>query len=229
MKMKFLFLIVICVFSCEEVNNETPESNDLLIGTWVDPTYNDGKLTYKKVESVPDEDYSLTFKVGGEVLFITSGWCGTPPLSYYSYEGNWQLENNIVSIVYEDFYPASSSWLIVSLTENELVIEREYTEQELDHQDLMSLFDELYELRYDFSCDNANDWSFAAYGAKACGGSQGYIAYPKEVEVAFLEKVEAYTALEKEFNIKWNIVSTCDLPSQPTSVECQNGYPILKY
>ncbi len=229
MKIKFLFLVFICVFSCDEMNNEIKESNNLLIGTWIEPTYDDGKLTYKKVESVPDEDNSLTFKVGGKVILRSSGWCGTPPLLYYNYEGNWQQESNVVSISYNDFYPASASWLIVSLTENELVIEREYTEQELDHQVLISLFDELYELKYDFLCENAKDWNFTAYGAKACGGSQGYIAYPKEIEVVFLEKVNAYTALEKEFNIKWSITSTCDLPNQPISVDCQNGYPILKY
>ena len=80
------------------------------------------------------------------------------------------------------------------------------------------------------SCSDANDWLFAAYGAKACGGPQGYIAYSKEIDInSFLNKIEIYTQAEKDFNINWGVISDCSIPNAPTSVECLNGSPILKY
>lgn len=59
---------------------------------------------------------------------------------------------------------------------------------------------------------------------------KGYIAYTTTIDTeAFLEKVAVYSEAEKQYNIKWNIVSTCDIAQEPVSVECQNNYPVLKY
>lgn len=230
-KILFAISVIICFMNmkCSDENIEEASDN-LLVGTWVESTYDNGKIIYKKSESIPDEDYSLTFKANGELILRSSGWCGTPPLIFYNQEGSWQLENNIVSIWYEDFYPASTSWGIVSLTNDELVLEREYTEQEKDHQALMELYEEVSALSISVPCTDANDWTFTAYGSKACGGPQGYIAYSTKIDVAsFLDKIEAYTEAEKAYNIKWDIVSTCDLPAQPKTLECHYGYPVLKY
>ncbi|WP_157824551.1 hypothetical protein [Flavobacterium sp. ALD4] len=44
-----------------------------------------------------------------------------------------------------------------------------------------------------------------------------------------LEKVEKYTNYQKEFNTKWGIISTRDVPPSPTSIECVNGKVRLVY
>ena len=111
-----------------------------------------------------------------------------------------------------------------------MVIKREVSEQEADHQNLMDLFNEISSLAYSESCNNSNDWTFTAYGSKACGGPQGFIPYATKIDVAtFLQKVEEYNAAEDAFNKKWGIVSTCDILPQPKAVVCENGYPTLKY
>ena len=89
---------------------------------------------------------------------------------------------------------------------------------------------EIEELAESTACTDPTDWSFTAYGSKACGGPQGYLAYPVTIDTeAFLKKVERYTQAEDKYNRKWNIVSTCDLPSEPSGVSCENGKPILEY
>jgi len=106
----------------------------------------------------------------------------------------------------------------------------ELTEQEEDRQELLTLFDDIYELSTSVSCTDASDWTYTAYGSKACGGPQGYIAYSNEIDTeAFLQKITIYTDLEEAYNVKWGIGSTCDLPQQPTGVKCENGNPVLKY
>ena len=95
---------------------------------------------------------------------------------------------------------------------------------------LQALFEEIQTLANSVACTDATEWTFVSYGAKACGGPQGYIAYSNQIDVAyFLSLIEEYTTAEREYNIRWGIVSTCDLPAIPTEVSCQNGEAVLIY
>ncbi len=72
-------------------------------------------------------------------------------------------------------------------------------------------------------CTSASEWTFAPMGAKACGGPQQYIAYPKKIETTILPRIEEYTQKVKAFNEKYNIISDCMMVMPPTSVKCING------
>ena len=99
-----------------------------------------------------------------------------------------------------------------------------------DRAALLVLFDEIETISNSISCDDDSDWSFVAYGHKACGGPQGYIAYSNQIDVPeFLVLIENYTQAERNYNIKWGIISTCDLPAVPTGVRCENGDAVLNY
>lgn len=78
-------------------------------------------------------------------------------------------------------------------------------------------------------CTRNADWTFAPIGSKACGGSAGYIAYPKKIETEILPKIENYTQKMSEFNKKYNIVSDCMMAPEPTSVRCENGKGVLVF
>ena len=214
---------------CSEDDPLVVDSENLLIGTWINPKYDNEQIIFKRSSVLPDEAYGISFNTDGEFTERTSGWCGTPPLAFFDVEGSWNLGGTLITIS-QDNFPNTYTWRIISLTESELIVERELTDQEKDHQELMALFNEIYNLSLSVSCEDAKDWTFSAYGSKACGGPQGFIAYSTKIDVeAFLDKVETYTALENTYNIKWGIISTCDLPQQPKVVECQNGYPVLNY
>ena len=224
----FILLFATILFSCE--NNETIiDSDNLLIGFWVAPVYDGETTTFNRGNSLPGDDYGISFTENGDFIEHTSGWCGTPPLSFFDIEGSFELENTLISISTQS-YPTNYAWRIVSLTESELVVKRELTAQEIEHRSLMDLFNEIQNLSYSVSCSDASDWLITEYGAKACGGPQGFIAYSSLIDtVSFLEKIETYTQAEKDFNLKYGVVSDCSIPNAPISVECQNGYPTLKY
>jgi hypothetical protein len=224
----FSILLVTLLLSCES-NEPVINADNLLLGSWVEPSFDSGTTTYKRGNSLPDENYGISFTQKGEFIERSSGWCGTPPLTYFDYKGSFETDETLIKITTTSF-PYSYQWRIISLTENELIVKRELTEQENDHRDLITLFDEIQNLADSTSCDDSANWTFTAYGSKACGGSQGYIPYSTKINtVAFLQKVAAYTQAEKDFNYKWGVVSDCSLPNVPTSVVCENGYPILKY
>ena len=229
MKIKVLFLFVLLVFACESNENVIPDSNNLLIGSWVEPNYSEDQTVFKRASNLPSNASGIMFKTNGDFVERSSGWCGTPPLIFSDYEGNWRLENTLVTIT-QDYYPINYAWRIVLVSETELIVKRELTEQEIDHQKLMDLYNEIYNLSTSVSCTNADNWAFTAYGSKACGGPQGFIAYSNKIDIdAFLQKVKAYYEAENAYNIKWGIISTCDIPQQPKGVECQNGFPLFIY
>ncbi|MCS3531551.1 hypothetical protein [Chryseobacterium sp. JUb7] len=72
-------------------------------------------------------------------------------------------------------------------------------------------------------CSDANEWTFAPMGAKACGGPQLYIAYPKKNEAAILPKINDYTEKVKAFNEKYKVMSDCMVVTPPASIKCVNG------
>lgn len=228
MKKIYLLLFSVLLFSCE--NNEISiDADNLLLGFWSSPIYEGETITFKRTNSFPKEAYAISFTKNGNFIEHTSGWCGTPPLSFFTIDGTYQLENELIHIATQS-YPTNYSWRIVSLSEENLVVKVALTAQEIEHRVLMDLYNELYELGYSETCSDNSDWTFTAFGAKACGGPQGYIPYSKKIDVgSFLQKVEAYTEAEKAYNIKWGIVSDCSLAAMPTDIECQNGFPTLMY
>ncbi|OBY63203.1 hypothetical protein [Polaribacter reichenbachii] len=227
-----ILLFTAMLFSCESNTNDeniTIDPDNLLLGNWVNPEYENETTTFKRSSVLPDESYGITFKKTGEFIERTSGWCGTPPLSYFNVDGSFTLENDVINISTTS-YPSFYGWKIVEITETNLVVKRELTEQEIEHRALMDLFSEISNLAYSEPCSNANNWAFTAFGAKACGGPQGYLPYSKNIDVAsFLQKIKTYTEAEKAFNIKWGIISDCSIISPPKQVECRNGYPTLTY
>lgn len=229
MKNIYFLLIVLIFCSCENNQEIIINADNLLIGTWVEPFYDQEKTTFKRNNDLPNNASGITFKQDGSFVERSSGWCGTPPLSYSDYIGSFEIDETLVKITTE-FYPGNYQWKIISLTEKELIVRKELSEQEKEHRNLMTLFTEIQNLVYAISCTDAANWTFTAYGSKACEGPQGYIAYSKNMNtVDFLDKITGYTEAEKEFNIKWGITSDCSLISEPIAIECKNGYPNLIY
>ncbi|RCS28332.1 hypothetical protein DUT90_00640 [Polaribacter sp. WD7] len=222
------FFCAISLLSCENSDIEI-NSDNLLLGVWVAPEYNQETTTFKRGKSLPKDGYAISFFESGNFIERTSGFCGTPPLIFYNEEGTFRLEKNIVSVSKTN-QNINFAWKVISVSETELVVKRELTAQEIDHRILIDLFDEISALAYSQKCDDVSNWQLVAYGAKACGGPQGYLPYSNKIDTAaFLEKIEVYTETEIEYNVKWEIVSDCAVISPPKGMVCQNRFPIIKY
>ena len=230
-KIVFAAAIIFCFVNmrCEPNEEGLMDSDNLLIGHWAEPEYNEQTVTFSRVNKLPSEGYGISIKAKNDFVERSSGWCGTPPLIFSDYEGKWELTEEVISIT-QDHFPNNYAWRILSLTENELVLTKELTEQEKDYRVLMDLFDNALELVKDLPCENSENWTFAPYGAKACGGPQWFVAYPTTIDTEeFLKRIEVYTKAEQDYNIKWGVFSTCDIFSQPKAVVCENGFPVLKF
>ncbi|GAA3572070.1 hypothetical protein [Snuella lapsa] len=229
MKILYPLTVVLFLFSCQSNPDIDIDQENLLIGNWVNPKYENETTIYQRASNLQDNAPGISFQKKAVFTQRTSGWCGTPPLSFYDEKGKWETQESLILITNLNF-PGNYNLRIISIDNDQLIVKRELSEQEKDHRELMLLFDEISSLSISVSCTDPTDWNYTPYGSKACGGSQGYIAYSNKIDTSlFLQKIEAYNLAEKQYNIKWSVVSSCDVPQVPKSIVCQNGYPILKY
>lgn len=66
--------------------------------------------------------YCFGFKENGEFTERkNAGWCGTPPISYADFDGNWTINDSIVEINVEYWGGmAYYKWKIISLHEQQM-------------------------------------------------------------------------------------------------------------
>lgn len=115
--------------------------------------------------------------------------------------------------------------MMLSCSDDEIV-----NTMEQDFMELNATFESIQALANSVPCTDATLWSFTAYGDKACGGPQGFIAYPLTIDVAvFLNRIEGHRLRENFLNQKWGITSTCDIPAPPQTIACENGIAVLVY
>jgi hypothetical protein len=102
--------------------------------------------------------------------------------------------------------------------------------KEAEELKLQTLLAEIKGLSEQVKCVNEADWKFRPIGSKPCGGPTGYVSYSSKIDtLAFIQKVEKYTAEQENFNKKWNMVSDCMFMSPPKKVVCENEKPKLVY
>ncbi len=73
-------------------------------------------------------------------------------------------------------------------------------------------------------CNETTECRFIAFGRKPCGGPWSYLIYSTSIDVEELESlIENYNQQENQLNIKWDLVSDCQVVVPPASVECENN------
>ena len=127
-----LLFISVCLSSCEKDNddNNIVLSQDIT-GCWINPEYkedSEGKsiMRYEKTKSLPNNSYGVEFFDEGKLIERKSaGWCGTPPVTYTNYQGNWQVQENgdiKIDVAYWGGME-HSVWKIIGVTNKILTIE----------------------------------------------------------------------------------------------------------
>jgi hypothetical protein len=114
-----ILISALVIIACEK-NNEKPAINDdLLIGSWFNPQYNDSIVTYESSERLIDNEYSFSFNEDNSFIERkNAGWCGTPPITYADFDGTWTRNDSIleISVGYWGGM-ADYRWKILSLDE----------------------------------------------------------------------------------------------------------------
>ena len=91
-------------------------------------------------------------------------------------------------------------------------------DQKSDWAQIVALENEAKALVKTDGCSSAGDCRTAAVGSRACGGPRYYLVYCSRMtdSAALFKKLEAVAAAEREFNSRYQLVSTCEFRMPPT-------------
>ncbi len=98
----FVFLAGCLMVSCAKQDENTIpyNTNNPLLGIWIDPIYSDTLVTMKRATTFASDAEGLEFKADGSFIRrANSGDCGTPPIVYANYTGTYTvLDDNTIYI-----------------------------------------------------------------------------------------------------------------------------------
>jgi hypothetical protein len=121
-----LLLIVTALTACEKGNIPVINESHDLLGFWINPVITDTIWQYERSVSFKEDVPGICFKSGNEfVERKNAGWCGTPPVFYANYEGNWNRNESILNISVGYWGgTVDYEWKIISVDNNKLMIYR---------------------------------------------------------------------------------------------------------
>lgn len=130
-----LIAIILAIFvtSCSQPTDSDAENYKLndFYGTWVRSGYEESITVLKKSRQLDENQYGLIIRRDGKLIERkNSGYCGTPPITYANYEGEWKkLQDNLLEITV-GYWGGTTSYRIeiVSLSYYELKISYHYDE-----------------------------------------------------------------------------------------------------
>lgn len=90
-------------------------------------------------------------------------------------------------------------------------------DQKTDWAQIIALENQAKALVQTDGCSSAWDCRTAPVGARACGGPRYYLIYCSRTtdSVALFRKLDAVAAAEREFNSRYQLVSTCEFRLPP--------------
>ena len=119
-----LLIILIALFftSCESGEPSSPQTPEVN-GAWLLLDYEDEDINvYERVDELEGDRSGFYFGPAGELLYRNSGWCGTPPLTFWNTEGTWSIEasGTLLLSFSQAEWPPDMRLEIVSLSSIEL-------------------------------------------------------------------------------------------------------------
>ncbi|MFO7445310.1 MAG: hypothetical protein R6W90_03045 [Ignavibacteriaceae bacterium] len=110
--------------SCSDTISSPDNIKSTLMGTWVHDNYSEYNVRImRKSQTLKKDNYGFIFyRDGGFVERNINGWCGTPPVAYNNYEGEWVTESDSLIKITVEYWGGITEYRIkiISLTRSEL-------------------------------------------------------------------------------------------------------------
>lgn len=122
-----LFLLLVTTIGCSQENEAiTINESDKLIGHWINPIYTGSELKLSRANSLKNDEYGLSFLEKSLCVERSSGWCGTPPLTFSDFKGTWTRTDSNLIITIDNGLNGTQNikWVIKTLDDNYLIMER---------------------------------------------------------------------------------------------------------
>lgn len=130
-----LFFAALLFTSCTE-KVIIPQNSLDISGYWINQDLNDTIFSFQRAAALADGQYCFGMLSDGTFIERkNAGWCGTPPIAYADYEGDWSMQDSLIHISVPYWGGiAHYSWKIISIDDEILtyyVVNADY-EQTID-------------------------------------------------------------------------------------------------
>ena len=130
---KFFYVLIIAAFvfpSCTE-KVTIPQNSQNLSGYWINEELNDTIFSFHRSASLAEGQYCFGLLSDGTFIERKNGgWCGTPPIAYADYEGEWSIQDSLIHISVPYWGGMSYyTWKLISIDDEELtyyVVDADY-------------------------------------------------------------------------------------------------------
>lgn len=121
-----LFLLLVTTIGCSQENETIPiHASNKLIGHWINPVYTDTELKLMRASALKDDEYGISFLEKTQCVERSSGWCGTPPLSFMDFQGTWTGTDSVLIMTIDNGRGLQNiKWSIKTLNDKTLILER---------------------------------------------------------------------------------------------------------
>lgn len=122
-----LFLVLVTTIGCSQENETIPiNASNKLIGHWINPVYTDTELQLTRASALKDDEYGISFLEKTQCVERSSGWCGTPPLSFMDFQGTWTRTDSVLIMTIDNGINGMQDikWIIKTLDNKTLLMER---------------------------------------------------------------------------------------------------------
>jgi len=137
MKRLVFLIVIVLMVSCEKdsLELEALGSSVGIVGTWVEDEYSGDTLLLQRNGAFDKEKYGFTINDDGTFIeHKNAGWCGTPPITYDSFDGTWEaLSDSLIDITVA-FWGGMMTYQIriVSLDAEKLAIRYLYEDNRME-------------------------------------------------------------------------------------------------
>jgi hypothetical protein len=128
-----LIAIIFAIFvaSCSQPTDSDADNYmpNNLYGTWVKAGYEENITILRKSGELDDNQYGFIIRRDGKLTERkNSGYCGTPPITYANYEGEWKKLSDSLLEIAVGYWGGTTSYRmeIVSISYDELKISYHY-------------------------------------------------------------------------------------------------------
>lgn len=120
-----LILPLLIFYACDK-NDDDINSSNAIIGYWVNPIWTDSVVTYDRTMQLSENEYGLAFYANGELVERkNAGGCGTPPISYADFDGDWIEKDSILDVSVEFWGGIENvKWSIKLINDTNLTLHR---------------------------------------------------------------------------------------------------------
>jgi len=121
-----MFLFVSCDKNEEKLLSPTAET---IAGTWVYEGFDNDISEYRRTYELAEDRPGWIFHVNGKLTDRqNSGFCGTPPITYANFSGNWEAGNNSIIVMNSKFWGGDMNYKIeiVSVSTDRLFVKMIY-------------------------------------------------------------------------------------------------------